>query len=506
MTPRVRSKQVFAIGKPLFFWFLLFLLILLSLECLLRLGGVVFLSVQERENRRSLMKQGDCRILCIGESTTALGGKYSYPRQLEEILNTYSRDIRFSVMNKGVPGVKTTYLVDQLENHIRQYRPDIVVVMMGINDYNPLQRYSPAGSQKKNHMVTSLRIYKLAGLFLNFLREHLGFEHVQKAEVDHNGVENETISKQIDRVFEEGEGTYERYIRKGEELLEERNYKEAQEFFQKAIELNPQEAKGYTFLAWALHLALNYDDAVKVIDTALSLDPDIRTYLYASHIYYFQALKRRYFREFDTVTMLLKKVEEVCQRAIAEYPTESMGYVKMADFYMRRKQFRKAHQVYAEALHNGAINERILGGMAMAKRSLHDTEGALQFYRKAQRWSRQRYDPVTRDNFLKIYDIVRSKDIQLVCVQYPTRSIEVIRRIFQGKPEIIFVDNEKIFLDAIKEQGYASLFSDAFAGGFGHCTKKGNYVLASNVARAIFEEYVHIKVPADLGRAFNPEE
>ena len=53
----------------------------------LRLGGVVFLSLQEYRNVRSIMGKGEYRIMCIGESTTAFGGEDSYPAQLEKILN-----------------------------------------------------------------------------------------------------------------------------------------------------------------------------------------------------------------------------------------------------------------------------------------------------------------------------------------------------------------------------------------------------------------------------------
>jgi len=53
---------------------------------------------------------------------------------------------------------------------------------------------------------------------------------------------------------------------------------------------------------------------------------------------------------------------------------------------------------------------------------------------------------------------------------------------------IIFVDNEKIFLDALKETSYRDIFRDRFGGDFGHCTIKGNRLLATNVANVILKE------------------
>jgi len=73
-----------------------------------------------------------------------------------------------------------------------------------------------------------------------------------------------------------------------------------------------------------------------------------------------------------------------------------------------------------------------------------------------------------------------------VCVQYPLRSVNPLKKIFKGFTQgVIFVDNEKIFKDAVAQEGYEAYFSDKFAGDFGHCTKKGNRLLAQNIANAI---------------------
>jgi hypothetical protein len=80
----------------------------------------------------------------------------------------------------------------------------------------------------------------------------------------------------------------------------------------------------------------------------------------------------------------------------------------------------------------------------------------------------------------------------VVCVQYPMRSIEPLKRIFEDNKEgVIFVDNEKIFRDAVKEEGSDVYFRDMFGGDFGHCTAKGNRLLAENIANAILENVFH---------------
>ena len=59
---------------------------LVLLELGLRLGAAVYIWNQGRENRRA-QHGSDVTILCIGESTTALGGDDAYPAQLQRLLN-----------------------------------------------------------------------------------------------------------------------------------------------------------------------------------------------------------------------------------------------------------------------------------------------------------------------------------------------------------------------------------------------------------------------------------
>ena len=75
----------------------------LILEAGLRLAGLSYLAWQDHENGRGLKKKdkAEYRILCLGESTTALGGQDAYPVQLERILNEKaSQGRRFLVFNK----------------------------------------------------------------------------------------------------------------------------------------------------------------------------------------------------------------------------------------------------------------------------------------------------------------------------------------------------------------------------------------------------------------------
>ncbi|MFC1853084.1 hypothetical protein ACFL27_23040 [candidate division CSSED10-310 bacterium] len=64
-----------------------------SLETGLRLGGYIFLHSLEEKNSTCLHDQEVYRIMCLGESMTALGSSDSYPNQLEHQLNQSSTSI-----------------------------------------------------------------------------------------------------------------------------------------------------------------------------------------------------------------------------------------------------------------------------------------------------------------------------------------------------------------------------------------------------------------------------
>ena len=68
------------------------------------------------------------------------------------------------------------------------------------------------------------------------------------------------------------------------------------------------------------------------------------------------------------------------------------------------------------------------------------------------------------------------------------RNIEPLKRIFNEKKDLIFVDNERLFKEAVEKEDYNEYFNDIFAGDFGHCTPKGNRLLAENIANEILKE------------------
>jgi hypothetical protein len=126
---------------------------------------------------------------------------------------------------------------------------------------------------------------------------------------------------------------------------------------------------------------------------------------------------------------------------------------------------------------------------------LYAEKGEYEFMqgyaREASRLRLAYYNPKIRHNYQKTKEILDKKGIRLVCVQYPMRNIEALKQLFAGQEEIIFVDNEQVFKEALKEVSYKEYFTDIIGGDFGHCTPKGNRLLAENIANVILKEAFH---------------
>ncbi len=117
---------------------------LVAIELLLSLAYKGFVVIQARQNHAEVMGGADeIRILCIGESTTAVAGDEtgrmlvphtSYPVHLERILNERQDAVHFRVINNGMMGGTTATILAMLQPSIDATDPHMIIAMMGIKD------------------------------------------------------------------------------------------------------------------------------------------------------------------------------------------------------------------------------------------------------------------------------------------------------------------------------------------------------------------------------------
>ena len=118
---------------------------------------------------------------------------------------------------------------------------------------------------------------------------------------------------------------------------------------------------------------------------------------------------------------------------------------------------------------------------------LKEYANARKYSKKAQALTSDFYSITTKQNYNTLKSLLDVHGIKLACMQYPMRSIKPLKAIFPSEDGLVFVDNEMLFKGAVLREGYKEYFSDMFAGDFGHCTDKGNWLLAENIANAILK-------------------
>lgn len=245
-------------------WAFRIILILVLVEAGLRIGGFGFLAAQRYENK---VDDDSYRILALGESTTAnlYNGQSSWPDELESMLNQES-NISFVVFNEGIVGAATTEILSKLKGNLDRYDPDMVIVMMGSDDSGDYVRKGV--SSRFRSSVKSLRIYKIASYGIKTVKG--GIEEKKKAfsmlkykkeesRLIKASVENPSIESfyELAAFYESNEG-----------------YEGLLNISGKLIEIVPYEFKPYYGYGVALYELGRYEEAMKVLEKALSINPN----------------------------------------------------------------------------------------------------------------------------------------------------------------------------------------------------------------------------------------
>ncbi|MDD5156049.1 MAG: tetratricopeptide repeat protein [Candidatus Omnitrophica bacterium] len=449
-------------------------LALIILEAGLRLGGFIILSLQEYRNQQSLKHKGTYRILCIGESTT----QSEYPQFLEEALNQRKGGVTFSVINKGLGGTNSSAILDSINQYLSIYHPDMVVAMMGINDGAAHMPFEPETFSKTILFMRSLKVYKLARLIwlhINAKYQTMHSSHRQTyARISCR--ESSALRDNSEKYAAAPGRGPDYYADLGETYLLQGKYSLAEETLRQGIALNPNDSRFYVGLGEAYILQGKYSLAKEALKQGIAADPG-NPICYAD-------LGRRYKAEGK-----YSLAEETFKQGIAADPGNPICYADLGRLYQLQGKYSLAEELFKQGIALNPNDDRMYGSLAL----LYQEEGqealANEYYRKAYELRTGGFNPVTASNYHRLRKILDKRNVKLICVQYPMRSIAPLMKIFEDDASgIIFVDNEKIFKEAVQKEGYRVYFRDMFGGDFGHCTDKGNRLLAGNISDAIFKE------------------
>jgi len=450
----MKSKVSRLLQTILFIFIGLFFCFLL-IEGGLRLVGLLQVPLRERANRLPPKKKGEYRILCLGESTTADGGEYSYSNQLEAILNNLNLGLKFTVINEGIIAANSSVILSKLEENLDKYNPDMVVAMMGINDEGIIE-YEKAVGIPESGVLKNIKTYKL----VKFLIKNI---------TDITSKNDSNIGEDLDTLPKNDH----EYVEWGWNYLDQGKINEAQKMFEKAITINPRNDEGYVGLGWMLRLQGKINEAQKMLEKGVNINPR-NTYGHLS------LAKVNAILSPDDPGKKLMGLE----KAVKINPFDSFILLELGRHYWSIGKLQQAEQAFIRSIEVDGIetNEAYIE-LAEIYRSQGKTKQAEQMLGKVAGISTMR-----ADNCQKLHNIINNKDIQLVAVQYPLRNIDQLKDQLPTEANVIFVDNEQVFEEAVEKKGYQEYFYDRFAGDFGHCTDEGNRLLAENIANTILRE------------------
>jgi len=508
---------------------------LVVLELSLRAAGGLFTGRQRIRNVEAMEPLGGHVILCVGESTTAMGGDDSYPSQLQDVLDERAGDGRFTVINEGIPGTDTSVIVSQLANNLDRYGAEVVVAMMGANDV-------PDGAIPKLDVPAADRTGPLGSLRTVKLARQLLFEVDKDRTRKAGGSGPGAGPPGHDRGRPGSHPQYEAGVNEARMLVDAYRYAEAEEALLQAVELDPGRLPAYVQLGHLYETLARYEEAEEALMAgvqtcprcpdplielarhyerreeaepamehfrqAISMQPDdTRAWFglgrmlrkeerFAEAAEAFErvvALEPDDPRAYVSLGLCLEPLGELDRAEVALHKGWSMdlgdrrAFIRLADFLERQGRHTEMEQLVAEAVTDDADDD-ILGRIARYYSRQGDAEQADRYLRLADDARRRHTPPMTRENYLTSRRIVDARGVHLVAVQYPVRDIDPLTAIFAGTEGVHFVDNGNPFREALARMPYDRLFWDNCYGDFGHCTREGNRLLAENVADVILGE------------------
>ncbi len=448
------------------------------LEVGLRVLGAAVMFAQEHVNRSAFDKTGAYRIMCLGESTTAdLGdGRYSYPRQLAQILTERGRGRRFSVINKGIPSGDTSLILAELEGNLDMYRPDMVIAMQGINDTHAMRSFDETRGKNPYRFGDIFKTFKLAGLLSKDLERKKTTEYFLKAGAYIDPWHGTKWKAEAMAAWAAAAGLYNSaWMQK-----QSGQYASAEEKYKTLLKTHPNCMMCYIGLGECYRKQGKYQDAEELYREIIREkmnEKSVATDLPSLETIQFGGMP--YERDREAFGDAVKN---------NRYQLQAMVMHELGRWYTEERKYKEAADVY-EAL-VGISPDSAYMGLSKIRAAQGQYQQSQEFHKKAEESRAQYYAPptVTWKNYRKLMGILDARGIRFVAVQYPQRSIEPLQKIIGGKKGVILVDNEAVFRKALERGSYDRYFVDRCYIDYGHATKEGNRILAENIANVLLAE------------------
>lgn len=427
---------------------------LVCLELFFWIGGWVTQTTQVWMNARLAGGKDSYKVLCIGESTTLVGGQDSYPSKLEKILNQKLGHKKVQVINQGMAGTNTTGILKEMPGWLRTYQPDMVVAMIGILD--PIED----GSPKTGPSLDFLKEIKTYQLFTQ-LKKKAGAALSSYAQRQR---------KQFAFLFPASRPTESVKTPEKEPV-----FVTEYEMFTTAMNKAPE---GLRNLYMLIHLAEG-NGRVDVADTLYqgflkeNRDPVINRWVSKQYGNFLEKSK-----QYDKFVARMRDV-----------PYEAWSFDWIKGYCHGDANLERVKTTIESMVQDDGVSPLVYGYLVSCYQEA-GREDLAQAYLGKLGGESSYFSPGTRSNYRKLKELLLANNVQPVFAQYPMRDLRTLQTIFEGdedRDRIIFVDNGTSFQEAVRASSYETYFTDRASGDTGHATVKGNELLASNVAEAILK-------------------
>jgi hypothetical protein len=115
------------------------------------------------------------------------------------------------------------------------------------------------------------------------------------------------------------------------------------------------------------------------------------------------------------------------------------------------------------------------GLLAIENMEKKDYEKAEEYFRIAENLRLEHPNKHTNEIYRLILKKLTDKNIKVICMQYPVRSVELLKNILKNEQyynKIEFISNENNFKDLLKKKKFNEIFTDQFAAILGITKKK----------------------------------
>lgn len=453
----------------------------------LLLGLVLFLALLELRLRtvaspsvavESEASGDSIRILALGDSITHGGFKEaSYPFALKSLLEKElgrgSAPRKVQIWNLGITGAETRDLYQKIETWIAQYRPHVVITMVGAGDRNTAPGISAA--------FRELRVLRLADVAWKSWRTELGRwwaglgKGGQGAAKDQDplaGVANDFYATGRDDVD---------YIRTlHDPLLATDRIKSAERIHRRMLLRWPKHEHARLALGLCRQKMGAPEEAEELFRSVIAdfeKKPEARKII---HWAYFSlaSLLAELERE--------KELEALLHRLIETYPWNEHAYEHLAVLYRKQNKGMELQKLLEKGIATANNADRLRMMLARYFRETgHEAEALEQEKTVRGILEKNLQGERTAPAYRALSARITASGALHLAMQYPMLDVGLLPAVLgpEGR-DLRFVSNES-FREALAKKQYAFYFLDDFGGLYGHLTQPGAELMAKNVAAVL---------------------